>query len=156
MDSGASGGFGFAAIIYLIVLVVMVAGIWKVFQKAGKPGWAAIVPIYNYIVILEIAGKPLWWIILMLISICQHRNRDHSHSPDITCFWQGCRHDSASDPTALHWMAYAGIWRRSIPGTSAIGSARSVANWIQRQMQMQEQTHLPLFALTNIHVACKV
>jgi hypothetical protein len=67
MDSGASGGFGFAAIIYLIVLVVMVAGIWKVFQKAGKPGWAAIVPIYNYIVILEIAGKPLWWIILMLI-----------------------------------------------------------------------------------------
>lgn len=40
---------------------------WKVFTKAGKPGWAAIVPIYNTIVILEIVGKPIWWIILCLI-----------------------------------------------------------------------------------------
>jgi hypothetical protein len=40
---------------------------WKIFVKAGKPGWAAIVPIYNLIVILEIAGKPIWWFILLLI-----------------------------------------------------------------------------------------
>ena len=39
----------------------------KVFDKAGEPGWAAIVPIYNFIVMLRIAGKPGWWILLMLI-----------------------------------------------------------------------------------------
>lgn len=40
---------------------------WKIFTKAGKPGWAAIVPIYNLIVLLEIAGKPLWFIVLFFI-----------------------------------------------------------------------------------------
>lgn len=56
-------------IIYLAVIVIVIAGIWKAFEKAGKPGWAAIVPIYNVIVMLEIAKKPLWWIVLMLIPI---------------------------------------------------------------------------------------
>lgn len=49
------------------LLVLFFAGLWKVFTKAGKPGWAAIIPIYNLIVLLEIVGRPLWWIILMLI-----------------------------------------------------------------------------------------
>lgn len=40
---------------------------WVVFTKAGKPGWAAIVPIYNIIVFIEISGKPVWWIVLFLI-----------------------------------------------------------------------------------------
>ena len=35
--------------------------------SAGEPGWAAIIPIYNFIVLLKIAGKPVWWFILMLI-----------------------------------------------------------------------------------------
>jgi hypothetical protein len=52
---------------YLVVILLLIIGMWKVFVKAGKPGWAAIVPIYNIIVLLEIAGKPLWWFILMLI-----------------------------------------------------------------------------------------
>jgi Gpi18-like mannosyltransferase len=47
----------------------MIASIWKVFTKAGKPGWAALVPIYNLVVMLEIAGKPLWWFILFLIPV---------------------------------------------------------------------------------------
>ncbi|MFN5619876.1 MAG: DUF5684 domain-containing protein [Flavobacteriales bacterium] len=41
----------------------------KLFEKAGKPGWAAIVPIYNLIVMLEIIGKPTWWVILALIPV---------------------------------------------------------------------------------------
>ncbi len=56
-------------IIELLVAVVMIVSLWKVFAKAGKPGWAAIVPIYNLIVMLEIAGKPLWWIVLFLIPV---------------------------------------------------------------------------------------
>lgn len=53
----------------LAIIVAIIAGFWKVFAKAGKPGWAAIIPIYNIIVLLEIAGKPLWWILLFLIPI---------------------------------------------------------------------------------------
>jgi len=41
----------------------------EVFTKAGKPGWASIVPIYNIIVYLQIAGKPEWWVILMFIPV---------------------------------------------------------------------------------------
>ena len=54
-------------LVELAILVVAVAGLWKVFQKAGKPGWAAIIPIYNLIVLLQITGKPIWWIILYFI-----------------------------------------------------------------------------------------
>lgn len=57
------------AILYIAILVVVIAGGWKMFEKAGKPGWAFIVPIYNIIIMLEIAGKPLWWIILLFIPI---------------------------------------------------------------------------------------
>ncbi|HXE42330.1 MAG TPA: DUF5684 domain-containing protein [Candidatus Baltobacteraceae bacterium] len=55
--------------IELVIIVAVIAGFWKVFVKAGKPGWAAIVPIYNVIVLLQIANKPLWWIILFFIPI---------------------------------------------------------------------------------------
>jgi len=64
----AGFGMGFM-LVSLAILVVMVASMWKIFVKAGKPGWAAIIPIYNLIVLLEITGKPLWWFILMLIPL---------------------------------------------------------------------------------------
>ena len=66
--AGAALGFGlmFVAIWLLVGLLVLV-GIWKTFAKAGQPGWASIIPIYNMIVMLEIAGKPLWWFVLLLI-----------------------------------------------------------------------------------------
>lgn len=54
-------------IVYLAIIVLMIASIWKVFTKAGKPGWAAIVPIYNYVIMLEIAGKPIWWLAIILL-----------------------------------------------------------------------------------------
>ncbi len=57
------------SLIWLAIVVAAVAGIWKTFTKAGKPGWAAIIPVYNLIVMLEMAGKPLWWIILFFIPI---------------------------------------------------------------------------------------
>ena len=57
------------ALIWLVLVIGAIAGMWKTFDKAGKPGWAAIVPIYNIIVMLEIAGKPIWWIILFLIPL---------------------------------------------------------------------------------------
>lgn len=66
--SYSSEGLGtFGTIIWLALVVLMIASVWKIFTKAGRPGWASIVPIYNFIVMLQIAGKPLWFIVLFFI-----------------------------------------------------------------------------------------
>lgn len=68
-QSDSSGG-GLAivmVVIYVAVIVVSIAGMWKAFEKAGQPGWAAIVPIYNLWIWLKIVGREPWWIILFLI-----------------------------------------------------------------------------------------
>jgi hypothetical protein len=49
-------------------LVVLIA-LWKVFTKAGKPGWAVLIPIYNLYVLLEIVGRPGWWLLMFLIPV---------------------------------------------------------------------------------------
>ena len=51
----------------LIISILMIAGEWKAFKKASRPGWAAIVPIYNIVVMLEIAELPLWYLILYFV-----------------------------------------------------------------------------------------
>lgn len=56
-------------LIALAFLVLMIAAVWKVFTKAGQPGWALFIPIYNAIVWLRVCGKPGWWFILLLIPI---------------------------------------------------------------------------------------
>jgi hypothetical protein len=60
-------GAAIVGIIYLAVLVLMIASAWKIFVKANEPGWAAIIPIYNIVVMLKICGKPIWWLVLFLI-----------------------------------------------------------------------------------------
>src|ERR1051325_2711612 len=69
--AGAVGaGVGLVAIlIYLAVVVLMIVSVWKVFTKAGKPGWACLIPVYNLYVMCEIAGKPGWWLILFFIPL---------------------------------------------------------------------------------------
>jgi hypothetical protein len=57
----------FFALIYLGVVLVTLAGMWKVYAKASQPGWATIVPIYNMVVLLNIVRKPVWWIVLFLV-----------------------------------------------------------------------------------------
>jgi len=70
-DAGAGGAAagGLILLIQLALIVGIIAGMWKTFVKAGKPGWGAIIPIYNIILLLEIAGRPLWWIVLFLIPL---------------------------------------------------------------------------------------
>lgn len=58
-----------SGIIALGVIILMIVAVWKVFTKAGEPGWASLIPFYNIIVYLRIAGKPLWWIILFIIPV---------------------------------------------------------------------------------------
>jgi len=54
-------------IFFLALAVLQIAGMWKVFTKAGQPGWAAIIPILNIYIMTKIGGKPGWWVLLCLI-----------------------------------------------------------------------------------------
>jgi uncharacterized protein DUF5684 len=54
-------------ICWLAVMILMIAACWKIYTKAGQPGWACIIPIYNLYIWCKIVGRPAWWIILMLI-----------------------------------------------------------------------------------------
>lgn len=67
MDQGEVGFFGM--LIQLVALGFFLWVFWRIFEKAGKPGWAAIIPIYNVFVLLQIVGRPWWWLLLLLIPI---------------------------------------------------------------------------------------
>jgi hypothetical protein len=54
-------------VLCLIVAIIGIAGIWKVFVKAGQPGWACIIPIYNIYIMTKIGGKPGIWTLLALL-----------------------------------------------------------------------------------------
>jgi hypothetical protein len=60
---------GFFLVLWLGVLILVIGGMWKVFTKAGQPGWAAIVPIYNIYVLTQIVGRPVWWVALPFAAI---------------------------------------------------------------------------------------
>ena len=57
----------FATILALLIALVLIVAMWKVFTKAGQPGWASIIPIYNVYIWCKIVGRPGWWVILLLI-----------------------------------------------------------------------------------------
>lgn len=53
--------------VYLAFVLAIIAGNWMVFRKAGEPGWAVIVPIYNIYVSFKVAGMDWWWLLVMLV-----------------------------------------------------------------------------------------
>jgi hypothetical protein len=65
---GNGAGMALVGIIWVVVIVGL-AGMWKTFEKAGKPGWGAIIPVYNIILLLEIAGRPFWWFFLLVLPM---------------------------------------------------------------------------------------
>lgn len=70
MGGAAAGGIGGVfMLVWLAIFVLMLVSVWKVFTKAGQPGWASLIPIYNAYIFLKIAGKPGWWLILLLIPV---------------------------------------------------------------------------------------
>jgi hypothetical protein len=54
-------------ILYLGIIVLLIASQWKVFTKAGQPGWACLVPFYNIYIMTVIAKKPAWWLAIILL-----------------------------------------------------------------------------------------
>jgi Family of unknown function (DUF5684) len=59
---------GAFSLVMLAVGLVIIASFWKLFTKAGEPGWASLVPIYNMIVLLKISSMPWWWVLLACIA----------------------------------------------------------------------------------------
>ena len=73
-SSIVGGMFVFMVIMWIISIIIGVIGIvslWKIFKKAGKPGWAALIPFYNYYVMCEIAEKQWWHVLLLFVPIAQ-------------------------------------------------------------------------------------
>jgi len=71
MQSNALMALGMGVIVTFIIIsvlisVLMIVAHWFVYTKAGQPGWAVLIPIYNFIVLLKIVGRPVWWIFLVL------------------------------------------------------------------------------------------
>lgn len=56
-------------VLYLAILVFVIVALWKVFAKAGQPGWACLIPIFNIYIMTKIAGRPWWWLLLLFIPI---------------------------------------------------------------------------------------
>ena len=75
MDSAAAEGMfaalgailGMFFLIFSVICVIMIIANWKIFTKAGKPGWASIVPFYNCYVLFEVAGMSGWMFLLLCI-----------------------------------------------------------------------------------------
>jgi len=65
MNSGA----GIFVLVYLAIVVVEIAALWNLFTKAGRPGWASIIPLYNSYVLLKISGHSGWWLLLLFIPV---------------------------------------------------------------------------------------
>jgi hypothetical protein len=55
--------------IILLTMVITILIFWKVFAKAGEPGWQGIIPIFNLFILMKIAGKPMWWALLLFVPL---------------------------------------------------------------------------------------
>lgn len=66
-DSSGGAAVLFLFLIYAAVIVLAIAGLWKTFEKAGQKGWFAIIPILNTYILIKIAGREGWWLILFFI-----------------------------------------------------------------------------------------
>ncbi|MET3036995.1 DUF5684 domain-containing protein [Chryseobacterium sp. NRRL B-14859] len=71
VSGAAAAGFGIGTmVISLLIYIFYGYCLYKIFQKAGREdAWAAFIPIYNTIVLLDIVKKPIWWIILFFIPL---------------------------------------------------------------------------------------
>ena len=67
--SGAMAGLGFTMIFMFLFFIFLLVCMYKVYKKAGRKGWEALVPIYNIVVLMQIAGLPSWYIVLYFVPI---------------------------------------------------------------------------------------
>jgi|GEM_PF-660779 len=66
-QGGAAGAINVGIALFVVAAIAL--GQWMVFEKAGQPGWGALIPIYNFYLLVRISERPTWWLILYLIPI---------------------------------------------------------------------------------------
>ena len=54
-------------IIFLLLVLISFAGLYKIFEKAGLPAWKALIPIYNFWLVGTIINRPKWWGLIMIV-----------------------------------------------------------------------------------------
>ena len=54
---------------FIAIQVIHFLGTWKLYVKAGRKAWEAIIPIYNGIVLMQIINRPKWWVLLLFIPV---------------------------------------------------------------------------------------
>ena len=64
-----TGGDSLGLFAVLVLTLIVFVGFWKTFEKAGDPGWAGIVPIYNFYVLVRISGNAWWWFLLFFVPL---------------------------------------------------------------------------------------
>ncbi len=58
--------------LYIIITLLLIGyhiGLWKLFVKAGRQGWEALIPIYSFYIMLKLTGRPMWWMVLYFIPV---------------------------------------------------------------------------------------
>ena len=119
---GGTTGMIFMAV-WLVVCLTILAGVWKVFTKAGQPGWGVLVPIYNTYLMTKIAQRPAWWLILMFIPVV-------NIIVHVVLSMDIARHFSARAPdSAWGWLASSSI-------RSSVSVARSTTGMIRMPSRM--------------------
>jgi len=68
-DSFGIFGWICVGLVGLIFGVIQIASVWKIFEKAGQPGWAALIPIYDAYIMLEVVGREWWWLLLLFVPL---------------------------------------------------------------------------------------
>jgi Family of unknown function (DUF5684) len=68
-ETSGGGGGGFGLLIWLALMVAVIVGCWKMFEKAGQPGWGVLIPIFNAYLLIKVAGRPGWWLLLLFIPL---------------------------------------------------------------------------------------
>ncbi len=56
-------------ILFVAIFILVIIAKWRVFEKAGQPGWASIIPYFNFIIMLKIVGKNIWWVLWLFVPI---------------------------------------------------------------------------------------
>ncbi|WP_299334946.1 DUF5684 domain-containing protein [Haloplanus sp.] len=56
-------------VVQLVIGIAQLAGMWAVFKKADRAGWAAIIPVYNLYVMLQIGDNAWWWLPVLLVPL---------------------------------------------------------------------------------------
>jgi hypothetical protein len=67
--AGSAVAFLILFIVVVALIVFYVAAFWRILEKAGVPGWGAIIPIYNIYLWCKVVGRPGWWVVLLFVPV---------------------------------------------------------------------------------------